>query len=199
MELRAGEYDVNWVVQSALDSHVTQGTFTFTVHQGRDCPSGEEQPKADTDEPSESDNGSPKTHEHHHEGDQDKGGSAPETTPGGGGSEASAETADPSNRTETNASNKTERKVGDGQDRDRSSSKKNASKVDLDESESSPVLAQEPDTQVSSLRLGQAPLALLAIVISLAPAVVLLRKLLRSPDDMSGSHFRYDIWSKPPG
>lgn len=39
---RAGTYAVQWKAASAVDPHVTSGTFTFTVTDGQACP-GEEQ------------------------------------------------------------------------------------------------------------------------------------------------------------
>jgi methionine-rich copper-binding protein CopC len=38
---RAGTYQVDWFVDSAVDAHSTRGTFTFTVTDGEPCPGHE--------------------------------------------------------------------------------------------------------------------------------------------------------------
>ena len=45
---RAGTYQVDWFVDSAVDAHSTRGTFTFTVTNGEPCP-GAETEKEDTE------------------------------------------------------------------------------------------------------------------------------------------------------
>lgn len=43
---RAGTYSVQWKAASAVDPHVTSGTFTFTVTDGQACPGEEEEEPA---------------------------------------------------------------------------------------------------------------------------------------------------------
>lgn len=54
---RAGTYSVQWKAASAVDPHVTSGTFTFTVTSGEPCASEEEEDPAreEQDEQAEDD------------------------------------------------------------------------------------------------------------------------------------------------
>lgn len=74
---KAGRYTVQFQAQSALDSHVTSGSFTFTSSGGDPCPGSEPPPEPKTGGGSGSDGGGS--------------GDGTEPAPGGGTSQAGAD------------------------------------------------------------------------------------------------------------